>query len=329
MSRNINYDILRLIATFAVILIHIISIYNLNNFYKYDDFDLYFYDILNKSLFWCVPVFFMLSGALLLGNDKEDMFSFYRKRFNKILLPTLFWSMFFLVYLHLYQNFNLANMIGAFLKGKPFYHLWFMFAILGLYVFTPYLRIIVQKLEKREFQVLLILLFIFSMGDNFLSQFLSNSGTLFSSFVGYLGYFILGFYIKKFGFILPKFLRGLFPFLLLTLIFAIISFMITHKYNLDISFLSYHSPLILLEAFILYCYINSKKITIKSSSTIFALSDLTFGVYLIHPLFIILLKPYFSINNMEYMILFFILTTLFSFLSIFIILKIKYINKIV
>lgn len=326
MSRNINYDILRLAATFAVILIHIIAIYELGKFYSFADFNLYFYDILNNSIYWCVPIFFMLSGALLLGNEKEDINTFYKKRLNKILIPTIFWSLFFLIYLHLYENFSLFNMIGAFLKGKPFYHLWFMFAILGLYVFTPYIRIVVQKLEQKELKLLLILLFIFSMGDNFLSQFLEVSTTLFSSFVGYIGYFVLGFYIKKYGLTLPRYLNGIFVFVILTIIFSILGYIIKYKFGLKLSILSYHSPLIFLEALILYLYINSKKIVCKNQDKLFVLSDLTFGVYLVHPFFIILLKPYFSV---EYIFLFFILTTIFSFLSIFLIKKIKYINRIV
>ena len=329
MIRYINYDILRLVATLSVILIHIISIYNLGKFYDFSDFNLYFFDILNKCIYWCVPIFFMLSGALLLGNEKEDLITFYKKRLNKIFIPTIFWSLFFLIYLFLYEGFSLFNMIGAFLKGKPYYHLWFMFAILGLYVFTPFIRILVQKLEQNNFRILLILLFIFSMGDSFLSQFLQSSSNLFSTFIGYIGYFILGFYIKKFGLTLPKYLTGIYVFYILTITFAILAYISKYKIGLNLSILSYHSPLILLESLILYLYINSKKIICKNQKNLFVLSDLTFGVYLIHPFFIILLKPYFSVDYMEYMFLFFILTTFFSFLSVFIIKKIKYINRIV
>ena len=144
-----------------------------------------------------------------------------------------------------------------------------------------------------------------------------------------LGYFTLGFYIKKFGLTLPKYLSGLFVFILLTLLFSIIGYIISYKFGLKISILSYHSPLIFLEALILYVYINSKKIVCKNENRIFVLSDLTFGVYLIHPLFIILLKPYFSVEHMEYMLVFFVLTTVFSFISVYIIKKIKYVNRIV
>lgn len=329
MTRNINYDILRLIATFAVVLIHVLSVYNLSGSYTYSDFNLYFYDILNKCLFWCVPIFFMLSGALLLGNEKENLITFYKKRINKIVIPTIFWSLFFLIYLYLYENFTLFNMVGAFLKGKPFYHLWFMFAILGLYIFTPFIRILVQRLEQKDLRIFLILIFIFTIGDKFLNYFLISHDTLFSSFVGYIGYFVLGFYIKKFGLALPTFLNNIFSFLFLTILFAILSYTLTYIYPLNIGMSVYHSPLIFLEALILYLYINSKKIVCKNENRIFILSDLTFGVYLIHPLFIILLKPYFSVEHMEYMLVFFVLTTVFSFISVYVIKKIKYVNRIV
>ena len=325
MTRNINYDILRITATFSAILIHIISIYNLN--YLHSNFN--FYIILNNSLFWCIPIFFMLSGALLLGNEKEGMITFYKKRLHKILIPTIFWSLFFFIYLYLYQGFTLFNMIGALLKGKPFYHLWFMFALLGLYVFTPFIRILVQKLEQKDLKIFLILIFIFTIGDKFFNYFLISKDTLFSSFVGYLGYFVLGFYIKKFGLILPSFLNNFFSFILLTIIFAILRYTSTYVYPINIGMSIYHSPFIFLEALILYVYINSKKIVCKNKNKVFVLSDLTFGAYLIHPLFIILLKPYISVNHMEYMLVFFVLTIVFSFISVYVIKKIKYVNRIV
>lgn len=65
MERNYNLDILRIISTIAVVLLHISA----QNYYNIDvvsdEFEIF--AITNGMVRWCVPVFLMISGALFLG----------------------------------------------------------------------------------------------------------------------------------------------------------------------------------------------------------------------------------------------------------------------
>ena len=85
--RENNYDLLRIISTFAVILIHV------NAFYisKMTDYASNLYWIgsaINIVTRFSVPCFVMLSGAFLLSNPKnKDYKTFYKKTFSKIFLP--------------------------------------------------------------------------------------------------------------------------------------------------------------------------------------------------------------------------------------------------
>jgi surface polysaccharide O-acyltransferase-like enzyme len=67
MNRDLKLDILRVLSILAVILIHITAAYENTNTFNNHDINSWILEILNKSLFWCVPIFFMLSGALLLN----------------------------------------------------------------------------------------------------------------------------------------------------------------------------------------------------------------------------------------------------------------------
>ena len=59
---------------------------------------------------WCVPVFVMISGALLLSPARqESLGTFYRKRMSRVLWPFLFWSAFFLGW----------TLVKGIAKGKP------------------------------------------------------------------------------------------------------------------------------------------------------------------------------------------------------------------
>ncbi len=59
----------------------------------------WFGNLYDSAARWCVPVFAMVSGALLLDpHKKEALSTFYMKRLSRILIPILFWSAFFLLW---------------------------------------------------------------------------------------------------------------------------------------------------------------------------------------------------------------------------------------
>lgn len=63
------------------------------------------YDAITR---WCVPVFVMISGALLLDSSKQEALGvFYRKRMVRILWPLVFWSVFYLAWISL-KNYKMG-----------------------------------------------------------------------------------------------------------------------------------------------------------------------------------------------------------------------------
>ena len=332
MTRDYSLDILRIVAIFAVVLIHITAPYGLNNDFIVDEFDSWLVRIVNFSLFWCVPVLFMLSGALLLDKRKESMRIFYNKRLQKILLPTIFWSIIFLSYLYIYRDFTTFNVVGALLKGKPFYHLWYMFAIIGLYIFVPYIRILLTNLNNLQLRWLIVLLFVFSIGHNFSSHYLNNQSTIFSSFLTYLGYFFLGHELYKYKSKISRYRHiSLSIFIISVLITSISQLVLTFIYQTNIPLISYYSPFIAAQAIALYMYVigNDRVFTISYSNKLIYLSTLSFGVYLIHPLFIIFLEPYMTMERLYMFPLFYLLVLVGSYVTIYLMSRFKYVNKLV
>jgi surface polysaccharide O-acyltransferase-like enzyme len=104
-----------------------------------------------NSIPYCgVSLFIMLSGALLLNPSKftEPIGIFFRKRLNRIVLPFLFWGFTYLVWRGFYFNETLSldticrSFLGVGQGGDqyPYYHFWFLYMIIGLYLLTPILR---------------------------------------------------------------------------------------------------------------------------------------------------------------------------------------------
>jgi surface polysaccharide O-acyltransferase-like enzyme len=91
-------DKARIFAVFAVIVLHVsaIVVVGIKDFY---DLQWWFGNIYDSMVRWCVPVFVMISGALLLSEAKTESISiFYKKRILRLLTPTLFWSLFFTIW---------------------------------------------------------------------------------------------------------------------------------------------------------------------------------------------------------------------------------------
>jgi len=129
-------DLLRSTALFLVVLLHVSATY-FHDFHASWSVSV-FYGSVSRI---CIPLFFMLSGALLL-EKQEPVGRFFRKRAAKVIVPTLFWSLAYL----LYRKYGMGQRDASLdpttmLHGPTYYHLWFMYAIMMLYMATPVLRL--------------------------------------------------------------------------------------------------------------------------------------------------------------------------------------------
>ncbi|WP_051511069.1 acyltransferase [Cobetia crustatorum] len=157
---------------------------------------------------WCVPVFVMISGYFLL-NSSDNAFVFFKKRFGRIFYPLAFWSILFsgwvLLKLSIKGDLDTAHLIIAkgFLMGRPYYHLWFLFMIPFLYAATPYLKQVLVSLGKEYSFAFICFAFLLSafsiLFKNLVSFFGVEGGVGFfaNDFLLYIGYFMLGGYIKR------------------------------------------------------------------------------------------------------------------------------------
>jgi surface polysaccharide O-acyltransferase-like enzyme len=182
-------DFLRVVATFLVVLAHI-GVWGGGPGWA----DAFFYTLSRIG----VPLFFMLSGYLLLPKE-EDTWSFLKKRASKILIPFFFWS----VVYDVYSNQALAEtgltlesvfrMLVRILRGPRAPHLWYLYALIGLYLFTPILRLFIAKARKLDvwYYIILWLLAVpvFLIVQGFTPI---RSGFELYYFSGYVGYFLLG-----------------------------------------------------------------------------------------------------------------------------------------
>lgn len=92
---------LRVFAIAMVVILHASGLILVEA--EFSSYDWWVGNIYNAFTRMAVPIFFMISGYLLLSKN-EGILSFYKKRFSKILLPFIIWTLFYSVWFHLYRD---------------------------------------------------------------------------------------------------------------------------------------------------------------------------------------------------------------------------------
>lgn len=185
----------RAVACVMVIIIHISGW----NFYQFSEawWPTNVYDSIAR---FSVPVFFMISGALLLRKE-EPLPDFLRKRAFRIFLPLLFWSVIYLQYFKMLgQGRSHGGWLNTILAGPVEVHLWYLYAIVGLYAFVPMLRKIYLGSSEAEKKYYLILWFLFAVLYPTVMKYRNQPASFveiyhFTNFTGYVGFFFLGAYL--------------------------------------------------------------------------------------------------------------------------------------
>lgn len=160
--------------------------------------------------------------------------------------------------------------------------LWFMYTLSGLYLLAPILSAWIEKASQRELQIVLLLWCVtlcYPLLNFYVITNTSTTGILYY-FTGYAGYFLLGYYLKKYpesiSQVLAWTVAGTGVVLLLALKYTGIGF---DFYSL----FWYESIFIVALAVAIWkavCYFPHRDI----SSVWIEISNLSFGVYLIHVL---------------------------------------------
>jgi surface polysaccharide O-acyltransferase-like enzyme len=232
---------------------------------------------------------------------------------------------------------EIRSIVGSLLQGNVNYHLYFLYYLIGLYTTAPIYRIFTKYASQIEWLYFFILWFVvMSLPRIFIFlaylsvPYISHLQSLFvkSNFnfwINFSGYFLFGYYIKKFNMsrVATKCIygAGLIGALITIIGTAIIS---TNAGKLIESFYEYGNPNIIFMSAALFVFIKNinEKITWnkKQIKIILSLASCVFGVYLIHDVFLLIFfrPPYqiltdWDINTPLYILLVSVFVTVSSF----------------
>ena len=192
-------DALRVCAITAVVALHT-SAFVVLSFGTISRIQWWVGNLFDAAVRWCVPVFVMLSGLLLLDPRKEEeLVPFFRKRVRRVLVPLIAWSAIYFAWSAFWHGNRLTPpyVIKKLVFGMPYFHLYFLFIIFGLYLITPPLRIYVRHASAENLKYTIVLSFLLGALFYFLQYWrgirLIYGATL---FLPYVGYYLAGHYLN-------------------------------------------------------------------------------------------------------------------------------------
>ena len=326
-TREYSFDILRVIAMCMVIIVHVSNVYS-RSYGLISDSSFISSLIYNTISRISVPIFLMISGSLLL--DRNFNKTKYFKRLIKFLLLIVVWDIIYLIWEYLYLGLTydkLYNLIYTPYRA----HLWYLYTILTLYAIQPLLKKILDKSSNKIKYLLLFIWFLLS-SLSIVNSTIANVFTIFS----YIGFFVLGKYL--YDFIKSNDLKKYNILWIVLIILCIttsifLNYTYSHKYETFYNlFFAYRTPFIIISSISLFILVISNYKKDSVPKVIKMLSDVSLGVYLIHGIFLDITIKEFNYYNLHSVIgipIFFIMILIGSVISVLILKKIKYVNKII
>ena len=295
------FDALRMISAMAVVLIHV----SCKGWVKIPIgapgwWGSNFWDGATR---WAVPIFVMISGALMLDPAKKfSIKKIYSKNILRMIVVFAIWSILYILFdfFVLKDDFvGFVDVLKNFFAG--YYHMWFIYMLIGLYIITPVLRVITKRQTAMEYFLIvgiilgIILPGIKSLCDGYLlveenkiaslisSAIGSISGSMgFKFAVGYVLYYVLGYWLSKIN--VSKAIRCL------CYILGICGLILTVLYSGKVSIFSERlwgifessTPWVLAQAVALFIFAKYHCEKIGRNRIVRTISFLSLGIYLIH-----------------------------------------------
>lgn len=285
-SRLTWADFCRVCAIFGVIVIHAsVQLLHPRGKIPLDEW-LVSANIVDSIVRCAVPIFVMLSGALILRRDVEKVsFSEVWRRVVKVLLPLLSWSIAYLFYISYYTGGSI-DFLSVFVKPSM-YHLWFVYMIVGIYLLLPiYLVLFKAVVDKRLLKLYLFgLWFVACSVPVYLSAPILNLLGLNGMFA-FGGYFLLGGIIVSSDIKVPSWILYLI-FVLGALVTALLTFVYSSSSGTLVErAYQYFSPNVVVCSIAAFVLFSRAKVSAKMARVFHWVGDRSFIIFFVHIVFL-------------------------------------------
>ena len=287
-KKDLQIEYIRAIAAIGVVAIHTIYSGILYSGDSTTDYVVLFFTMIKNMLYWAVPCFGMISGILLLNPNKEiSIKKIYSKYLFRIAIVLLLFGTAFSWIEIVFNEHDIALKqipcaVLMVLNHQTWEHLWYLYALLTVYLLLPMWRCITKSSNNRILIGIIAVLYVLS--------FLLNSRE-----VGLHLFVLMGeLFRRQFIKLDAKESRIVFC---LSSTLILITVYIHEVIKIDLNrLLGYTSIFVAIQAYALFSVLysaNYDRLKKKSQIMMFRISEYSFGIYIVHMFFV----------NLEYKVL--------------------------
>lgn len=310
-ERILYLEVLRVISSIAVVMIHVIAA-------VVDRFEVtsLSWDILvvcSSIIRWCIPVFFMISGSLFLSRnyDNCNIAAHIKKYVIKILVILIvFGTLYYFFDLWIWkQSIGIKNILVlplAIVSGNTGYHLWYLYPLVIIYLLTPVLGLLVSKVRREYVEYLIILCIVLCFVAGYVNEIIAALNLFsykiqffFCEQMGYVGCYIIGFYLSKYDLSEPKkkllHISSVACLIVLTVLNLSLSLSSGQFTVVFSSYTGLPTVLIACSLFVLFKQTDENRVALRAKRMLCYIGSHTFGIYLFHVFFVsIIFRKIFS-----------------------------------
>lgn len=205
MKKEVWIEKLRALAATAVVFIHVVQGTYVNGLQGIPKYRCIFDTSFLMSLTaWAVPVFVMITGCLLLNPEKELPLEKLKKYIGRILLilVTLGFGFCLIESFLTYRDkglwFVIKDAVVNLARGRSWAHMWYLYMLIGLYVLTPVLRAFVKEASGETAGFVMAALFLCTIVCPTINRVVQVDFTNFYlPSYPYVFYYLFGYYVTK------------------------------------------------------------------------------------------------------------------------------------
>ncbi len=327
-TRNINLDLLKVLACVGVVLLHTA----MGGFKEVGSWNMltYLYYLGTYS----IPLFFMVNGYLLLGK-REITYSYILQKIKWILITVMLWTLIVWLFKLDFAVNPIKKMIGSLIQKGYFFQFWFFGSLILIYLCLPVMKIILNS--KRSYLYILSLLtvigLIFELTNIVLQMpiqiYVIQTFRLWTWFF----YYLLGGFIAHFDkdIIKNRFKRWMkIVTIFLLLVSPLILFLLA-KATYHNFFAEYFYDILFVKVVSLGFFLTILSLSLNQNRNkwIVFLANRTMGVFIIHTYIMKVWEKLFGFNFVGAYLLFALFTLSVSFIIVGMLMKIPYFNRVV
>lgn len=163
--KHLDIEMMRILAAFFVIFNHTGNhAYFLFSLYPMHSVQFWLYLFPSVFCTFSVPLFFMITGALLLNREPEPLKDLWKHRVLKMILVLLFWSMlyYFVSVCRGTRRFSIKEFAAVLYDRNWNYSFWYLYAYIPMLISLPLLQKFAKGLSNKDYIYMIALFAAFS-----------------------------------------------------------------------------------------------------------------------------------------------------------------------